>query len=77
MLNTINSYLPLLNHYYRIEKVHPEMLYQVLVQLAGSLTTFSIDINPRDIVPYDHNDLTKTFEELNNTIEQLLGIPDS
>ena len=71
---TLNTYIPQLNHIYNVAKVHPVELYQKLLALAGQLTNFSPDLNisPGDFPNYDHNNLSKCFNELDEKIRMLL-----
>jgi type VI secretion system protein ImpJ len=71
---TLNTYIPQLNHIYNVAKVHPVELYQILLALAGQLTSFSPDLNisPSDFPNYDHNNLSKCFNELDEKIRMLL-----
>ena len=73
-LQTLNMNIPLLNHYHTISKGHPESLYLGLLALAGQLTTFSpeLNIHPRELPTYDHNDLGKCFNLLDDKIRTLL-----
>jgi type VI secretion system protein ImpJ len=72
LLHTVNSYLPVLSHLYLVSQHHPEQLYLVLAQLAGELTTFALDTDPRELPRYDHDDLARTFGELEIRIRSLL-----
>jgi type VI secretion system protein ImpJ len=72
LLHTINSAIPALSHFFRSPDRHPEQLYCVLAQLAGELTTFALEVDPRDLPPYEHADLGKTFTELEKKIVFLL-----
>jgi type VI secretion system protein ImpJ len=72
LLHTVNSYVPILSHYYLAPKHHPELLYLALAQLVGELSTFSLQADPRDVPRYDHEDLYKTFNELEQKIRLLL-----
>jgi len=72
LLYTINSYFPTLNHLFEGKRSHPEHLYAAMLGLAGSLTTFSKDIHPRDLPKYDHNDLSTCFRELEAKLRLLL-----
>lgn len=76
MLSTINSFIPLLSHYYHQAKINPEVLYRAMAQFSGALTIFSTEVSPRDIVPYDHSGLTTTFNSLDQVIKRLLKIPE-
>jgi type VI secretion system protein ImpJ len=72
LLHTVNSYVPILSHFYLASNHHPEQLYLVLVQLAGELSTFALDADPRELPRYDHDDLARTFGELEVRIRFLL-----
>ncbi len=72
LLHTINSSIPGMSHYFRSPVVHPEKIYLALAELVGKLMTFSIDVQPKDIVKYDHDDLYFTFYNLSNQLKDLL-----
>ncbi len=72
LLHTVNSYVPILSHFYLESKRHPEQLYLALAQLVGELSTFSLQADPRDVPRYDHENLYKTFDELEQKIRFLL-----
>src|SRR5580658_5663866 len=52
LLYTANSYFPAFSHLYESKMGHPEELYAAMVALAGSLTTFSQKMRPRDMPLY-------------------------
>lgn len=72
LLHTVNSYVPVLSHFYHVPDRHPEELYLVLSQLAGELSTFALQADPRDLPRYDHLNLGQTFTELEEKIRFLL-----
>jgi len=72
LLYTVNSYFPVLRHYFEARKGHPEELYDLLLSLAGSLTTFSSAIQPRDFPLYDHDNLGVCYTELDEKLRTLL-----
>ena len=72
LLYTINSIFPVLQHLYETRHGHPERLFSAMLQLAGSLTTFSKEIHPRDMPRYDHDELGPCFHKLDETIRYLL-----
>lgn len=72
LLYTVNSYLPLLRHLHETRQGHPERIFAVLLALAGSLTTFSVSIQPRDLPLYDHDDLSTCFADLDGKLRALL-----
>lgn len=72
LLHTINSSIPIMSHFFRSPVLHPERLYEEMVRLIGQLMTFSLEIHPKDIVKYDHDDLYFTFYSLSTHLKQLL-----
>ncbi len=72
LLYTINSGFPLLNHFYQTGKGHPERVFNTMLGLAGALTTFSTEIQPRDLPKYDHDNLSFCFSDLDDKIRLLL-----
>ena len=72
LLYTINSNLPLLRHLFHKTRVHPEQLFNVMLSFAGSLTTFSMTVQPRDLPQYDHENLWNCFNDLEQKIRLLL-----
>lgn len=72
LLYTINANFPLIQHVFETRKGHPERLYAMMLSLAGSLTTFSTSVHPRDLPRYDHDDLGGCFTELDEKIRFLL-----
>jgi type VI secretion system protein ImpJ len=73
LLYTINSFAPWINHLYQGGTRHPEQLFEAMAALAGSLTTFSRTIHPRDICAYDHENLSVCFADLDEKIRILLA----
>jgi type VI secretion system protein ImpJ len=53
-------------------QVHPETLFLEMLSLAGSLTTFSSKIQPRDLPQYEHEQLGPCFIALDAAIAELL-----
>lgn len=72
LLYTINSRLPVLRHFLESSQVHPEALYMEMLSLAGSLTTFSSKIEPRDLPKYEHENLGPCSTALDAIITELL-----
>jgi type VI secretion system protein ImpJ len=72
LLYTINSFFPELRHIYETRQGHPAELYNAMLGLAGSLTTFSGAIHPRDLPPYEHDNLSECFTQLDATLRELL-----
>jgi type VI secretion system protein ImpJ len=72
LLHTVNSAIPIIDHYHRVRQSHPEILFVSLAQLAGALMTYSPSAHPRDLPYYDHYNLSKTFLGLEKAIQELL-----
>ncbi len=72
LLDTVNTAIPVINHYYRNRQTHPESAFLTLAQLAGALLTFSPSLHPRDLPHYDHSDLARTYFEIERTIQNSL-----
>jgi type VI secretion system protein ImpJ len=72
LLYTINSHFPALRHIFEVRRGHPEHLFQTMLALAGSLTTFSSEIHPRDLPKYDHERPSECFTQLDETVRILL-----
>ena len=72
LLYTINTAFPTISHLFETRGGHPESLYSAMLQLAGSLTTFSAKIHPRDLPVYDHEKLGDCFTDLDEKLRYLL-----
>lgn len=72
LLYSINSHFPVFRHLFEVSGGHPETLFSAMLALAGCLTTFSLTIHPRDLPPYDHNDLGGCFTSLDEKLRLLL-----
>ena len=72
LLYTVNSHLPLIKHLLETRRGHPAQLFEAMLALAGSLTTFSTDILPQNLATYDHADLTGCFGSLGHDVFKLL-----
>jgi type VI secretion system protein ImpJ len=72
LLYTVNSYFPVFNHLFQAQDRHPEELYSAMTSLAGSLTTFSPKLRPRDLPLYAHDSLGPLFAELDDKLRSML-----
>lgn len=72
LLYTLNSHFPQLRHLSETKHGHPEEFYSMMVSLASTLTTFSLEIQPGDLPVYDHNELGACFRELDEKLRRLL-----
>ncbi len=75
MLQTVNTYIPLLNYYYSSRNVHPENLYTLFINLAGQLSTYSnLGIKTSEFPIYDHKHMTEIFSQIANEINLMLNV---
>ncbi|MCW5980965.1 MAG: type VI secretion system baseplate subunit TssK [Bryobacteraceae bacterium] len=72
LLYTINSHFPGLRHLLETRHGHPEELFSILASLASTLTTFSLELQPRDLPPYLHDALGDCFGKLDEQLTHLL-----
>ncbi|MGD2067115.1 MAG: type VI secretion system baseplate subunit TssK [Gemmatimonadota bacterium] len=79
LLYTVNTHLPLFRHLLEVRRGHPARLFEAMLALAGTLTTFSDTRSPADFPEYDHDDLGGCFTALDETLRELLGtvVPES
>jgi type VI secretion system protein ImpJ len=78
MLQTINTFIPILNYYNNSRHIHPENLYTQFLNLAGQLSTFSnIGFKVEDLPIYDHKHLSVIFDQVVNEITKMLNIQKS
>lgn len=75
-VHTVNSWIPVMAHYQRTPQAHPYELYCALAQLLGGLCTFASDRSPRDIPPYEHDNLGGTFRGMEAIFRQLIEISE-
>lgn len=79
-LRSLNRYIPALFHITETQQVHPWVVYGLLRQLIGELSSFSERVNvmgelgsgERILPNYDHLDLWKCFSAAQNLVSQLL-----
>src|ERR1700729_1597634 len=72
LLYTVNTAFPTISHLFETRGGHPEALFSAMLQLAGSLTTFSQKVHPRDLPVYDHENLGSCFTDLDEKLRFLL-----
>jgi type VI secretion system protein ImpJ len=62
LLQTVNRFQPLFKHLTEMSMLHPALLYERCLMLAGDLSTFSYESRrPPDYPPYRHDDLQSCF----------------
>ncbi|WP_137938694.1 type VI secretion system baseplate subunit TssK [Chitinivorax sp. B] len=72
LLHTASTAYAGLLHLYQHPQLHPERLYQQLLQLAGSLMTFAKSYTLTDLPSYSHMDLSSCMSRLDMIIRELL-----
>jgi type VI secretion system protein ImpJ len=72
LLHTVNSHLPVIKHLLDSKHAHPARLFEAMLALAGSLTTFSRDLLPQSLPVYNHADLGGCFVALEKNVFDLL-----
>jgi type VI secretion system protein ImpJ len=72
MLHTANTALAGLTHLARNPGLHPERLFEKLLELAGSLMTFSRTFTLSELPTYDHTQPGPAFIKLDRIIRDLL-----
>jgi len=74
LLQTINRYEPLLAHMANAQNIHPESLYQLFLQIAGELTTFTKQNRRPSAYPvYQHDEIHQTFNPILAELRQSLS----
>ena len=73
LLQLVNRVEPLLTHLSEVSLLHPETLYQYLIQLAGEFTSFGKKRRPAEIDPYVHDALDVSFRGVMDSLRQSLG----
>ena len=72
LLHTASTALAGLTHLARNPGFHPERLFERLLELAGSLMTFSRSFTLADLPTYDHTQPGQAFVKLDQLIRELL-----
>ena len=77
-LQTVNRFEPLFAHLAAMRGLHPEDFYQIALQLAGEMTTFTDKIKrrPPAFPAYDHDDLQKTLSVLMTELRRSLSLEE-
>jgi type VI secretion system protein ImpJ len=72
LLHTASSAFAALSHYLHHPALHPERLYERMLELAGALMTFSRAHSLSDLPPYQHAAPGPCFVKLDQLIRDLL-----
>ena len=75
MMQTVNRYIPLFHHHLEVEQTHPGVLYALLRQLVGELSTFSetIAVLGGPLPAYRHDRLWECFDAAVRITKELLN----
>src|SRR5579863_2446432 len=73
-LHAVNSSLTPLRHFLLSKHGHPEELFREMSRLGGALCTFGLDAHPRSLPAYDHKNLDRCFDILDDHIRRHLEI---
>ncbi|MCW9064663.1 MAG: type VI secretion system baseplate subunit TssK [Ignavibacteriaceae bacterium] len=75
MLQSVNTFIPLLNYYNSSTHIHPENLYMLFLNIAGQLSTFSnLGVKTEELPSYEHKHLTELFNQVVNEINGMLNV---
>src|SRR5262249_47748466 len=74
LLHAIQSAVAVLRHHASARRIHPEALYMEMARLSGALCTFALESHPRDLPPYDHEDLAGCLGRLQDHIRAHLEL---
>lgn len=74
LLQLINRYQVLFEHFTNTQGLHPEVFYRSAVLLAGEMATyFRTQKRPDSLPAYNHDDLKSTFAPVMESLRELLG----
>jgi type VI secretion system protein ImpJ len=73
-LHTLNSNVSSLRHILLSRHLHPQELFREMSRLGGALCTFGLEVHPRSLPSYDHQDLGTRFAALDEHIRRHLEI---
>jgi type VI secretion system protein ImpJ len=74
MLQVINRFQPQFAHLQRLPVLHPERLYDLLLALAGELSTFRESRRPVAYPEYRHDDLAGCYRAVMGDLRQSLSM---
>jgi len=73
LLHTLNTAYSQLSHLYNNAKLHPERLYEALLNVASQLATFSSLYKVGDLPSYHHDNANESFVNIILIIRELLN----
>jgi len=72
LLHTASAAFAALSHHFHHPRLHPERLFERLLELAGALMTFSRSFTLADLPTYQHDNPGPGFAKLDHIIRELL-----
>ena len=72
LVAAVSTHLPVLQHLSQLERVHPELLYVAMLRLAGQSLMLVPPSESLDLPPYQHENLSATFEGLDKRIRSII-----
>jgi type VI secretion system protein ImpJ len=72
LLQVLNPAAAKLKHFAGNTDVHPENLYQTLVEIAAVLQCYKADSDPSEIPAYNHDDLSRVFIGMDGLLRSLI-----
>jgi len=72
LLHTASSAFARLSHLFKHPRLHPERLFEALLEVAGALMTFAKTYTLDDLPVYNHQDPAEGFFKLDRIIRELL-----
>jgi type VI secretion system protein ImpJ len=73
-LHALNSNVSALRHILLSRHLHPQELFREMSRLGGALCTFGLEVHPRSLPAYDHQNLGTQFAALDEHIRRHLEI---
>lgn len=75
MLQSVNTFIPLLTYYQKAKHIHPENLYMLFLNIAGQLSSYSSSGSRITELPsYNHKHLTEIFSQVVDEIKIMLNV---
>jgi type VI secretion system protein ImpJ len=75
MLQTVNRYEPVVDHYVTSRLVHPEDMYRLCLEIAGDLATLTTNARRlAKLPPYQHEDLRTSYDPLMAALRASLSV---
>lgn len=74
LLQTVNQYIPILDHLVQLPKIHSEELFRMLAALNGNLATFSGNRIAPELPQYQHDNFAACFAPLRQQLRDSLSM---